>query len=222
MKKKTVFFIFTLLITAEILSHAQYNPESEFRAEPINGGRGVMITEYIGIARNVNIPPRIQNIPVTEIGFRAFRNKLLISVTIPNSVHTIQGSAFENCTSLTSITIPNSVRFIGGSAFSGCTALTNITIPNGVTFIGDGAFSGCSGLTSITIPSSVTDIGIIAFEKCTSLISITFQGSTNLSSSSFGYFFNAGYLGDLFGEYLTGGIGTYTRPNGRSTTWTKS
>jgi hypothetical protein len=30
-----------------------------------------------------------------------------------------------------------------------------------------------------------------------------------------------GYIGDLCGKYNTGGMGTYRRPNGTSTTWTK-
>ena len=47
-------------------------------------------------------------------------------------------------------TIPNSVTSIEESAFYGCSGLTSITIPNSVTSIGNHAFDGCSGLTSIT------------------------------------------------------------------------
>ena len=60
--------------------------------------------------------------------------------------------AFEGCADLTSITIPDSVTSIEYCAFYNCTALTSITIPNSVTSIGDGAFEGCSSLESITIP----------------------------------------------------------------------
>ena len=73
------------------------------------------------------------------------------SVTIPNSVTSIGGGAFEYCSGLTSITIPNSVTSIGNSAFRGCRGLTSITIPNSVTSIEDDAFLGCSGLTSVHI-----------------------------------------------------------------------
>ena len=45
---------------------------------------------------------------------------------IPNSVTTIDESAFENCTGLTSIDIPNSVTYIGYQAFAGCTGLTDV------------------------------------------------------------------------------------------------
>ena len=66
--------------------------------------------------------------------------------------------AFSGCTGLASITIPNSVTSIEYNAFYGCSGLTSITIPNSVTSIGYNAFSGCSGLKSITIPYFVTNI----------------------------------------------------------------
>ena len=66
-------------------------------------------------------------------------------------------------------TIPNSVTSIGGCAFGECSSLTSITIPDGVTSIGEDAFNGCSGLTSITIPHSVTSIGYCAFSRCDNL-----------------------------------------------------
>jgi hypothetical protein len=53
------------------------------------------------------------------------------SVTIPDSVTSIDGSAFYECTSLTSITIPGSVTSIGAYAFQGCTGLTSVTFAPG-------------------------------------------------------------------------------------------
>ena len=80
--------------------------------------------------------------------------------------------AFDGCTGLTSITIPNSVTSIDYIAFASCTGLTSITIPSSVTSIDSSAFASCTGLTSITIPSSVTSIGQNAFASCTGLTSI--------------------------------------------------
>ena len=71
--------------------------------------------------------------------------------SIPNSITTIGGGAFEYGTSLTSVTIPNSVTTIGGFAFSNNTALTYVTIGSGVTSIGLGAFFSCTSLTSIDV-----------------------------------------------------------------------
>ncbi len=72
----------------------------------------------------------------------------MTSVTIPNSVTTIGGGAFEGCTSLTSVNIPNSVKTIGGS-FIGCSSLTSVTIPESVTTIDWSAFSDCPELADV-------------------------------------------------------------------------
>lgn len=96
----------------------------------------------------------------------------MTSITIPNSVTSIEKSTFENCSALTSVTIPDSVTSIGDFAFGGCSGLTSITIPDSVTGIEWYAFRDCSGLTSITIPESVTSIGYGAFEDCSALTSI--------------------------------------------------
>ena len=93
------------------------------------------------------------------------------SITIPNSVTSIEKSAFSGC-SFSSITIPNSVTSIGDGAFDFCRSLSFVTIPNSVTSIGKYAFRYCSSLTSIAIPNSVTSIGDGAFTICSSLTDI--------------------------------------------------
>ena len=124
---------------------------------------------------------------VTTISECAFKGCFgLTSVTIPNSVISIDYYAFEGCSGLTSVTIPNSVISIGSYAFQYCSGLTSVTIGNSVTEIGERAFQGCSGLTSVTIGNSVTKIGNLAFSGCYQLISITIPNSvTSIGSSAF-------------------------------------
>ena len=131
----------------------------------------------------------------------------------------IGSEAFSGCVGLTSITIPNSVTSIDDAAFAECTGLTSVIIGNGVTSMEWDAFLGCTGLTSITvdkdntkyysngnclietesktlllgcmnsvIPSdgSVTSIGYGAFEECANLISITIpDGVTRIGEGAF-------------------------------------
>jgi len=124
-----------------------------------------------------------------------------------------------------SFTIPSSVTTIGEDAFIWCNKLTSVTIGSKVTTIESSAFRYSTGFTSVTIPASVTKIGYAAFEDCSKLTSVTFQGiipQNGLSSSYSGLYEPFG--GDLISKYTAttgGGIGTYTRASGTSTTWTK-
>ena len=107
---------------------------------------------------------------VTVIGNTAFMYCFyLTSLTIPNSVTTIEEGAFAYCSGFTGdLVIPNSVVTIVPSAFHTCYAFDgDLVIGNGVITIGDYAFDDCNGLHGVlNIPSNVTSIGIDAFRYC--------------------------------------------------------
>ncbi len=133
------------------------------------------------------------------------------NVTIPNSVTSIENSAFSNYSGLTSITIPNSVTSIGEYAFSGCSGLTTLNFnaincsdfnssnypfnscPISTIIIGDSvqripAYFAYykTALSSITIPNSVTSIGNNAFSYCSGLTSVTIGNSvTSIGNNAF-------------------------------------
>ena len=69
--------------------------------------------------------------------------------TIKDNTRLIADYAFNGCKSLTSITIPNSVTSIERETFSGCSSLTSVTIGSGVTSIGYYAFYGCDKLYDV-------------------------------------------------------------------------
>ncbi len=113
---------------------------------------------------------------VVGIGEYAFYNcSSLISVSMPDSISTIDSYAFYRCTGLTGeLKIPDSVTEIGRSAFEGCTGLTGeLKIPNSVIEIGHGAFFQCVGLTSINFSEGLTLISAYAFYGCIGLIELT-------------------------------------------------
>ena len=74
---------------------------------------------------------------------------------IPNSVISVNYSAFDGCTNLTSIIIPSTVTTIGAYAFEYCTGLTGILIPKKVTTIGSSAFYSCTNLQKVSIANPV-------------------------------------------------------------------
>jgi hypothetical protein len=65
-----------------------------------------------------------------------------------------------------SYTIPNSVNSIGGIAFSNCTSLTSVTIPNSVTSIGNYTFYSCTIHRRLELAGAVSDgINIHGYEE---------------------------------------------------------
>jgi len=161
--KKQIFGVALVAMIFVALSGCEgQDNERYFRAELVDGGTSVRIVEYLGDSFGVRIPSRIQNLPVTHIGSNAFEESNLTSVTIPNSVTTIEWSAFAN-NQLNRVTIGNSVTVIQGGAFAN-NQLTSITIPNSVTFIDAEAFAA-NQLNSLRIGNSLIAIGEMAFRN---------------------------------------------------------
>lgn len=133
---------------------------------------------------------------VTSFG-NAFYNCVgLESITIPNSVTSIDSSAFRYCRSLKRMNsdvddvcnIPSNITSIGSYAFAYCSGLTSVIIPSSIASIGYYAFWYCSGLTSVIISNGVTDISPEAFYECRSLTSITIPDSvTVIHNAAFRY-----------------------------------
>ena len=73
---------------------------------------------------------------------------------IPNTVTSINNSAFSGCSGLTSITIPSGVKIIRYSAFSKCNNLKSVIskIQEPFTF-DEGAFNDISSTCKLTVPS---------------------------------------------------------------------
>ena len=133
---------------------------------------------------------------VTSIGSRVFHLCLrLTSITIPNSVTSIEDYAFKNC-NITSITIPNSVTSIGEKVFMDNLRLTSIIVEkdnpkydsrdNCNAIIETKSNTLIAGCNNTVIPSSVTSIGDYAFFG-SDLTSITIPNSvTSIGDYAFG------------------------------------
>ena len=98
------------------------------------------IVGYGGETReNIVIPEWKNGYQLKTIDSSAFQSAgLKGSVTIPDSVETINSSAFYS-NSLTSVKLPANLKTIGSTAFRG-NQLSSIDIPDTVTSIGGGAF----------------------------------------------------------------------------------
>ena len=110
---------------------------------------------------------------------------------IPDSVTTIDDSAFQSASNLSGVIIPDSVTEIGGRAFSECAGLTSISIPDSVTSINSYLFECCSNLSVVEIGNSVTSIGYAAFVGCENLTKITIPDS--VTQIEYYAFYNTAY-----------------------------
>jgi len=113
---------------------------------------------------------RIDSIDLTAveiIGDSAFIFSTLENLVIPDSVTSMEKSAFEQNLELSSVTIGSGLNQISNNAFQKCTSLDTIVIPKGIMAIRDGAFSNC-GLTSLAFEgnSVLEAIGEGAFSNC--------------------------------------------------------
>ena len=122
----------------------------------------------------LNVPESVSyegvDYAVTNIGNSAFLYYFyLTSLSLPNSLITIEDGAFAYCSGFTGdLIIPNSVVTIGASAFFTCYSFDgDLVIGNSVTTIGEYAFDDCNGMHGVlNIPGNVTTIGIDAFRYC--------------------------------------------------------
>lgn len=122
----------------------------------------IMITGCDGQCPNdLIIPNQIAGKDVTAIGYWAFINLGLNSVTIPETVAYI-GTASFSSNNITSINLPSQLKSIDTSAFSG-NLLTEVTLPDIVTIEAD-AFGG-NQIKSVTIPTSLENFNPSAFSN---------------------------------------------------------
>lgn len=110
----------------------------------------------------------------------------------PNSVETIEQSAFEECRFLTSIELPNGLSIIRKFAFLRCFSLASIQLPDTLYSIEQCAFKECIAISSIRIPASVESLDTSAFEYCSALEEINVDAGNQHYSSKQGVLLNEG------------------------------
>ncbi len=132
------------------------------------------------------IPDEIDGIPVKGIRGDVFNSTDLVSVTLPNSIDTLRGHAFEYCHSLREINLPKNLKYIGGHAFDGCEKLERVDFPPTLRFIGGYAFNECKVMTINDLPSEMDSIGAYAFRGCFGIKKITLPNNlTEIRAFSF-------------------------------------
>jgi hypothetical protein len=112
---------------------------------------------------------------LTEIRWDTFMGcTSLKSITIPDGITRIWGSAFYWATRLSEVIIweNSQLEEIGWGAFYNASSLKSIVIPDTVNRIWWEAFYWASSLESVKLPKNLPEIRWDTFEYCTSLRSI--------------------------------------------------
>lgn len=123
-------------------------------------------------ADEVVIPATVDGCAVVGVSISAFRfNTSIVSVTLPETLKSIEGYAFDGCVNLEKLELNSEIEFIGAAAIRDCPKLTAINLGNSLKEIKGSAFKN-SGIKEITIPDSCETIGSTAFYGCENLESV--------------------------------------------------
>lgn len=116
---------------------------------------------------------------VNVYGVRSL-NYMPISLTLSSGIAYVGGNGSNNIFStteagVTSITLPNSITTIDSRAFLGCSEIVNFGVPSKLQKIGDYAFQNCSSITSYDLPKTLLQIGVGAFDGNVNMSQLTFN-----------------------------------------------
>lgn len=116
---------------------------------------------------------------VNVYGVRSL-NYMPISLTLSSGIAYVGGNGSNNIFStteagVTSITLPNSITTIDSRAFLGCSEIVNFGVPSKLQKIGDYAFANCSSITSYDLPKTLLQIGVGAFDGNVNMSQLTFN-----------------------------------------------
>ena len=131
----------------------------------------------------------------TTVGYKAFKNSGIVSVSIPAGFTLVDDYAFQECKSLVTCTFRGDAAenaVLDQAAFEKCTSLSGLNIPYGVKTLGN-CLCNESGIETLTIPSTVTVISgnshfrgskltsVVGFEELTitSIPHSMFRGQVN-------------------------------------------
>ena len=166
-----------------------------------NGKAKNIYYEQGNITSDIELPSELDGHTVISCKDNMFSNaatsRTVKEITIPESIESINDSAFSRCDNLESINVNENNNYY--SSLSGILydkdqteikiiprAIKEAIIPNSVTSIGNYAFYNCSKLTSVTIPEGVTTIGDYTFYNCSQLTNIEIPNS--VTSMGYGVF----------------------------------
>ena len=147
------------------------NPASDF-AYTADGGE-VTITDYIGTSEHVLIPDTIDGLPVTALADKAFYEKHVTTVVVPDSVTEIGDLCFSGDNYLVSLKLPDGLAELPYGALESCFRLIDFDLPQGLKKISASALQFNQYLTHLDLPGGLMEIEQLNFIGLFGLESLT-------------------------------------------------
>lgn len=203
MKSCRFYFIYCILIICLLSgcttsTNLDSSTNSPSRGTAITGTEGgyqyeinaygeLKLLSYNNNETYITVPETIVGKPVTTIWKDVFKeNTNVVSITLPESLTTIEGTPFYGCSSLEEVTISKNLETISYNPFSSCSSLKKISVDaenkyfcdiNGVLLSKDKTvlYAYPEGLEaeSYTVPTSVKKIYTAAFGDKTQIKELT-------------------------------------------------
>ena len=157
----------------------------KFRPLP-DGTLSVVAIDPSAVRGDVVIPATYEvdgrSLTVSEVGEFAFHQAVnLRSVTIPNTVRTLQVRSFYGCSSLENVVFQKGsvLEMLETDVFGQCTSLERISLPDSLISLKRGTFGNCSKLQAVEFGpgSNLKVIGNQSLIHCTSLQEFAFPAS---------------------------------------------
>ncbi len=129
--------------------------------EEVDGYTVVAVEKEVfrdSILHSVSLPDTVKS-----LGEGAFRGASLKEMKLPESLEEMGVECFDNCLNLKKVTLASKLKEIPLAAFYGCRELTEVILPEGVEVIGEEAFASLSALEKVSLPSTLKEIGPYAF-----------------------------------------------------------
>lgn len=149
----------------------QVNPSSDF-AYTADGGE-VTITDYVGTSEHVLIPDTIDGLPVTALADKAFYEKHVTTVVVPDSVTQIGDLCFSGDNYLVSLKLPDGLAELPYGALESCFRLIDFDLPQGLKKISASALQFNQYLTHLDLPGGLREIEPLNFIGLFGLESLT-------------------------------------------------
>ena len=170
------------------------------------------VVGYTGSAINVVIPEKVsftnengekEEYPVRKIAEYAFNNSNLYTITLPNTIHTIEDYAFYQCENLHTLTVHDTLWQVTDLAFSECPKLSTYYLNSGRNPVFAGSTEGlfCMKYEKIRQAHTLGKKKIMVMSGSSSLYGFSAEQMENAFYGEYwviNYGTNAGALGTLY------------------------